>query len=37
MTKAGSALIDYAFFELGLNRLEIRASTKNLKSHAIPE
>lgn len=37
MTKAVSALIDYAFFELGLNRLEIRASTKNLKSRAIPE
>lgn len=37
MTQAVSALVVYAFRELNLNRLEIRASTKNLKSRAIPE
>ncbi len=37
VTRGVEALINYAFFELGLNRLEIRASTKNLKSRAIPE
>lgn len=37
MTRGVEALIDYAFSEMGLGRLEIRASTKNLKSRAIPE
>ncbi|MCX7783433.1 MAG: GNAT family N-acetyltransferase [Meiothermus sp.] len=37
MTRSVEALINYAFFEMGLGRLEIRASTKNLKSRAIPE
>lgn len=37
MTRSVAALINYAFFEMGVGRLEIRASTKNLKSRAIPE
>lgn len=37
MTKACQALIRYAFTELGLNRVEIRAGVYNRKSIAIPE
>jgi ribosomal-protein-serine acetyltransferase len=37
ITRACQALIDYAFDELGLNRVQIRCSTENLKSGAIPE
>ncbi|MHB9146188.1 MAG: GNAT family N-acetyltransferase [Symbiobacteriia bacterium] len=37
MTKATRALVDIAFHEYGLNRVEIRAATGNLKSRAIPE
>ena len=37
MTKTCRALTDYAFTELGFNRVEIRAAPGNLKSRAIPE
>ncbi|MBP3041791.1 GNAT family N-acetyltransferase [Bacillaceae bacterium Marseille-Q3522] len=37
MTKVVSGLIDYAFNELKLNRVEIRAASQNKKSRAIPE
>ena len=37
MTQCTKALIDYAFHELKLNRVEIRASVENKKSQAIPE
>ncbi|MEK4512077.1 GNAT family N-acetyltransferase [Paenibacillus sp. FSL K6-2524] len=37
MTKACKILIDYAFNELMLNRVEIRAAEFNMKSRAIPE
>lgn len=37
MTAACKVLIDYAFVELKLNRVEIRAATENSKSRAIPE
>lgn len=37
MTKACAALIDYAFGQLKLNRIEIRCATGNKKSRAIPE
>ncbi|WP_409292654.1 GNAT family N-acetyltransferase [Peribacillus sp. SCS-37] len=37
MTRVAAALIQYAFEELGLNRVEIRAAYGNLKSRAIPE
>jgi ribosomal-protein-serine acetyltransferase len=37
MTNACRALIDFLFTEYGLNRVEIRAATDNLKSRAIPE
>ena len=36
MTRSCGALIDYAFGELGLNRVEIRCSPRNLRSRAIP-
>ena len=37
MTKACRALVDYAFRELTLNRVEIQCATGNLRSQAIPE
>lgn len=37
MTRAVQSLIDYAFQEFGLNRIDIRAATENKKSRAIPE
>jgi ribosomal-protein-serine acetyltransferase len=37
VTKACRVLIDYAFDELKLNRVEIRCSAKNLRSSAVPE
>jgi len=36
-TKACRALVDYAFGELGLNRVEIRCMGENERSRAIPE
>jgi ribosomal-protein-serine acetyltransferase len=37
MTLCCGALVQYAFEELGLNRVEIRCATGNAKSCAIPE
>lgn len=37
ITKACRALIDYAFNELNLNRVEIRCGVENQKSRKIPE
>jgi ribosomal-protein-serine acetyltransferase len=37
MTRACQALVDHAFFELGLNRVEIRCGVSNKRSRAIPE
>lgn len=37
MIRAVTALIDYGFHSLGLNRIEIRAAYENGKSRAIPE
>ncbi len=37
MTKCCKVLTDYAFTHLKLNRVEIRAADKNIKSRAIPE
>ena len=37
VTKSCAALIDYAFDELAMNRIEIRCATENIKSRAIPE
>ncbi len=37
VTRACSALIDYAFDELELNRIEIHCAVGNTKSRAIPE
>ncbi|MFD1066718.1 GNAT family N-acetyltransferase [Oceanobacillus locisalsi] len=37
MTSAVQVMIDYAFYTLRLNRVEIRASMHNKKSRAIPE
>jgi ribosomal-protein-serine acetyltransferase len=37
MTRATRKLVDYAFSELGLNRVEIRCATGNHKSRTIPE
>lgn len=37
VTTACKAIIDYAFKDLGLNRVEIRAAIENVKSRSIPE
>jgi ribosomal-protein-serine acetyltransferase len=37
MTRACRALVDFAFGELGLRRLELLAATENRRSRAIPE
>ncbi len=37
MTKSVKAYVDYAFNDLKLNRVEIRAAVENKKSRAIPE
>ena len=37
MTKACRAFIDYAFNEIGLNRIVIRCAGENVKSRAVPE
>ncbi len=37
MTRAAKARVDFAFENLGLNRVEIRAATDNRKSRAVPE
>ncbi|WP_407310851.1 GNAT family N-acetyltransferase [Desulfosporosinus sp. SB140] len=37
MTKSCKALIEYAFAEQNLNRVEIRCAEKNFKSRSIPE
>ncbi len=37
MTKAVSALIDYGFTELNLNKIDIRTAFENKKSQAIPK
>ncbi|MFS0634671.1 GNAT family protein [Mesobacillus foraminis] len=37
MTRTVKAILDYIFFEMGLNRVEIRCGTGNAKSRAIPE
>lgn len=37
MTRTVQALTEFAFFQLGMNRVEIRAAEENEKSRAIPE
>ena len=37
MTRTVQALVNYAFFQFNLNRIEIRCGVKNKKSRAIPE
>ncbi|MCM2533778.1 GNAT family N-acetyltransferase [Neobacillus pocheonensis] len=37
MTRSVQALLNYSFFQLGFNRVEIRCGEKNKKSRAIPE
>src|SRR5215210_3721154 len=37
VTKCCRALIDYAFGDLGLNRVQINCNVENVKSRAIPE
>jgi ribosomal-protein-serine acetyltransferase len=37
VTKSCKALINYVFYELKLNRVQIKAATGNIKSRAIPE
>ena len=37
MTRAVKALVDHAFGELELHRVEIQAAADNLRSRAIPE
>ncbi|PLR81206.1 RimJ/RimL family protein N-acetyltransferase [Bacillus canaveralius] len=36
MTKSVQALLNYAFYDLGLNRIEIRCGTRNIASRSIP-
>jgi ribosomal-protein-serine acetyltransferase len=37
MTKSCKVLIDYAFDEMNLNRIQIKAASENLKSQGIPD
>ncbi|CDQ20494.1 ribosomal-protein-serine acetyltransferase [Halobacillus karajensis] len=37
LTRACRVLCHYAFEELGMNRIEIRAASKNIKSRGVPE
>jgi ribosomal-protein-serine acetyltransferase len=37
MTRSVQALMNHAFYDLGLNRIEIRCGQKNHRSRAIPE
>ncbi|MCC5892716.1 GNAT family protein [Exiguobacterium sp.] len=37
MSQALETLIDYGFRDLGLNKIEIRVATGNMKSRALPE
>lgn len=37
MTRAARKLTEYAFDELGMNRVEIRCATGNMASRAVPE
>ncbi len=37
MTRCCRVLIDYAFADLGLNRIQINCNVENVKSRAIPE
>lgn len=37
MTRSVKALVDFAFENLGLNRVEVRAATDNRRSRAVPE
>jgi ribosomal-protein-serine acetyltransferase len=37
MTKSCRSLVDYAFDEMRLNRVEIRCAVGNMKSRAVPE
>nr|WP_251025945.1 GNAT family protein [Bacillus sp. ISL-47] len=37
MTRSVQAMVNHAFIDLKLNRVEIRCGVKNLKSRAIPE
>ncbi|MBE3597170.1 MAG: GNAT family N-acetyltransferase [Hydrogenibacillus sp.] len=37
MSRACSAMLDYAFFHLGLNRMEIRAAKDNIRSRRVAE
>jgi ribosomal-protein-serine acetyltransferase len=37
ITRATMLLIDYAFDDLNMNRIEIRCSAKNVRSAAVPE
>jgi len=37
VTESCKAMLDYAFLQLGLHRIEIRCATANRKSRAIPE
>jgi len=37
VTKSCSKVLDYSFGKMGLNRIEIRCASENLRSRAIPE
>ena len=37
VTESCRVLINYAFEELGMNRIEIRCATENVRSRAVPE